>query len=131
MRRGTRRQRRLETLVQLSQARLITLCEQLKTEMGYVVEPLVGLDASQTKGGPVFEGQQVARVTKELGDDLIGVGLGCQGGDAGCWVVGDQRLRLLERTGQQARHRQDARWAGLGAGLLTEQVAHVLADALP
>ena len=51
-------------------------------------------------------------------------------GDPGCWVVGDQRLRLFERTGHQARHRQDARWAGLGAGLLTDQVAHVLAHAL-
>ena len=95
-----RRQRRLETLVQLSQARLITLCEQLETETGHVVEPLVGLDTSQTKRWPAFEGQQGARVPKELRDDLIGVGLGCQGGDPGCWVVGDQRLRLFERTGQ-------------------------------
>src|SRR2546425_8907791 len=79
MRLGTRRQRRLETLVQLSQGRLIMLCEQLETETGHVVEPLVGLDASQTKRWPAFEGKQVARVTKELRDDLIGVGLGCQG----------------------------------------------------
>src|SRR4029453_4652847 len=130
MRLGKRRQRRLETLVQLNQARLITLCEQLKTATGHVVEPLVGLDASQTQGWPAFEGQQVARVTKELGDDLIRGGLGCQGGDPGGWVWGDRRLRLWERTGQQARHRQDARVTGLGAGLLTDQVAYVLADAL-
>jgi hypothetical protein len=45
-------------------------------------------------------------------------------------VVGDRRLRLVERTGQQARYHQDARLAGLGAELRTDQVAHVLAYAL-
>jgi len=34
---------------------------------------------AKRKGWPAFEGQQVARVTQELRDDLIGVGFGGQG----------------------------------------------------
>src|SRR2546428_11276821 len=52
-----------------------------------------------------------------------------QGGDPGGWAVGDRRLGLFERTRPQARHRQDAHLAGLCGGLLTEQVAHLLAHA--
>src|SRR3989442_8599362 len=127
---GTGGKRRLETLGQLSQARLIALGEPLETETGHGVEPLGGLDASQTKGWPACEGQQGARMTQELRDDLIGVGFGGSGGDPGGWAVGDRRLGLFERTRPQARHRQDAHLAGRCGGLLTEQVAHLLAHTL-
>ena len=43
------------------------------------MEPLVGFHARQTKGGPAFEREQVARVAPELGDNLIGYRSGRHG----------------------------------------------------
>lgn len=42
-------------------------------------------------------------------------------------MLGGWRRGLFERTGQQAGHRQDASLAGRRAGLLADQVAHLLA----
>jgi len=46
---------RLEALVQLGEARLIARGEQVETQAGHVLEPLVGLYTSQAKGRPAFE----------------------------------------------------------------------------
>src|SRR5215831_8168303 len=90
-----RRQRRLESLIELGQARVIALGHQRQTHTGHVVEPLVSLETRQTQGRSAFEREQVAGVAKECGDDLIGggrrtrrrtLGLSCQG----CWRWADR-----------------------------------------
>ena len=121
---------RLETLIQLGQARVIALGEQVETVLGHVLEPLVGLHARQTKGWPAFEREQIAGVAQEVCDDLIGFGLWrCEGvprrGTLGGW-----RRGLFERTWQEAGHRQDACVTGRRAGFLTDHVADLLAHGL-
>src|SRR6267143_2339969 len=105
------RQRRLKALIELGEARVIVLGQQVETEAGHVLEPLVGLYASESKGGPAFECKQVAGVAKEVRDDLIGGGRRRAEGSAGCLALGIWRrgyLLCTERTGQQPGHRQDA-----------------------
>ena len=119
-------QRRLETLIELGQARVIALGEQVETVLGHVLEPLVGLHARQTKGWPPFEREQIARVAKEVCDHLSGFGLWRCEGVPRRGALGGWRRGLGEWTGQQAGHRQDAGWAGRRAGFLTDQVADLL-----
>ncbi len=125
------RQRRLKALIELGEARGIVLGQQVETAAGHVLEPLVGLYASESKGGPAFECKQVAGVAKEVRDDLIGCGRRRAEGSAGCLALGIWRrgyVLCTERTGQQPGHRQDAGPAGGRAGLLADQGAHLLAD---
>ena len=82
----------LEALVQLGEARLIARGEEVETQAGHVLEPLVGLHTSQPKGRPAFEREQIARVAKELGDDLIGFGRWRRAGVPRRWALGGWRL---------------------------------------
>src|SRR5215831_3387756 len=127
---STGRQRRLEALIELGQARVVALGHQRQTHTGHVVEPLVGLETRQAKGRSAFEREQVAGVAQECGDDRIGfgprrggrrarrrtLGLSCRW----CW-------RWADRTRYQARHRQHTAWDRRGLGFLADQVAHLLA----
>jgi hypothetical protein len=70
-------------LIQLGEAWLIALCQQVQTEPGHPVESLIRLDASQTKGRSAFEGEEIAEVAKELRDDRIDFGPGGGRSDSG------------------------------------------------
>jgi hypothetical protein len=59
-------QRCLETLIQLGQAWVIALGQQVETATSHVLEPLVGRYARQTTGRPAFEREQRVGVAKEL-----------------------------------------------------------------
>jgi hypothetical protein len=117
-------------LVQLGEARVIVLSQQVETALRHVLEPLIRLQACQTKRRPAFKRKQIAGVAKELGDDLIGFDLWCWAGvpRSGAWGRG--RRGLCERSWQQAGHRQDAGLARRRARFLTDQVADVLAHGL-
>jgi hypothetical protein len=62
---STGRQRRLEPLRELGQARVIALGHQRQTQTGHVVEPLGGLEPRQPKGRSAFEREQGAGVANE------------------------------------------------------------------
>src|SRR2546422_6760441 len=107
-------QRRPETAIQLSQARVIVRGQQVEAETGHVLEALVGLHARQPHGRPAFECEQVARVTHEWRDDLLGHGFRCGGERAGPLALRGWRRALFlrtERTWHQAGYRQDAGFA--------------------
>ena len=123
-------QGRLETLVQLGEARLRARGEEVETQAGHVLEPLGGLHTSQPKGRPAFERAPRAGMAKELCDDLIGFGLWRRAGVPRRWAVGGGRRGLGERTWHQAGPRQDACVAGRRAGFLTDHVADLRAHAL-
>ena len=103
---------RLETLIELGQARVIALGQQVETALRHVLEPLVGLQARQTQGRPAFEREQIAGVAQEVGDDLISFGLWRCAGVPRRGALGGGRRGLFERTWQQAGHGQDAAWPG-------------------
>src|SRR5262249_56586662 len=54
------RQRRLESLIELDQARVIALGHQRQTQTEHVGEPLGGLATRQADGRPAFEREQLA-----------------------------------------------------------------------
>jgi hypothetical protein len=122
-----RRQGRLEALVQLGQAWLIALGQQIEAETGHLLEPLIGLEARPPKGRPAFEREQIAGVATELGDPLMGCGGGWVGGITCGWGLGDACRGCFERTGSQAGHRQDTGLARRRLGFLTEHGPHLLA----
>src|SRR5215468_6959458 len=78
-------QRRPETAIQLSQARVIVRGQQVETETGQVLEALVGLHARQPHGRPAFECEQVAGVAHELRADFLSCGSGAVGNARGPW----------------------------------------------
>src|SRR5205814_9239821 len=82
------RQRRLKALRELGAARVLGLGQQVETEAGHVLEPLIGLYASESKGGPTCECQQGAGGAKEGREDLIGCGRRRAAGSAGCLALG-------------------------------------------
>ena len=61
-----------KTIAQASQARIMAMGEQFLARDNDALETLVGFDAGQAKGRSPLEGQQVARMTGQLGDDGVG-----------------------------------------------------------
>jgi hypothetical protein len=86
----------------LGETRFLALGQQVEAQAGDAVEPLVGFHTRQTKGGPAFEREQVARVAQELGDDLLGFRIGRRGGGRGRWALAGWRRGLFQRAWQQA-----------------------------
>jgi hypothetical protein len=73
--RGEGKQSRLEATAQTGQTRVMAMDEQILAQGNYSLETLVSLDAGQAKWRSPFEGQQVAGMTEQLGDDGIGYGI--------------------------------------------------------
>jgi hypothetical protein len=70
--RGEGRQSSLEATAQAGQTMVVAMGKQLLAQGNDCLETLVSLDAGQAKWRSPFEGQQVAGMTEQLGDDGIG-----------------------------------------------------------
>ena len=125
--RGQGRERRLETLRQVGETRVIALGEHVETQTGTVGEPLGGLQAGQTNGRPAFEREQGTRMAHALGDDLLGGRRRPRRAGRGLWAWAGRNRGLYDRAGPQAGHGQDPRLAGEPLGFLAEHGAHLLA----